>query len=555
MRRSGLLLAGALCGAVIMLASGAFGAAVTAGTMALQPGAAIGVSCPNALSNSAVSAKSETVNCAANATTTTSTTVASTTTTSTVPVTTTTSTTVPVTTTTTVPSGGSSGCGFESEPGTTPAFCDDFSEGPTVNGPGNSREGQLDGTVWGVARTTGNQDGNEWASAQLSTCGSNALVNPPADIQVCNGQMVDTVNDAQSVVALAAYPKQPFDFAGRTGTIDFDVSNNTEGAHSAWPELWVTDQPVPAPFVHEATFLSVPRNGFGIRFAGCTDSGGNGAGCPTGAGPTGSGTVGVDSAVTISNYAQNDSFQGGSLKVIGYGDVTESGAGQMNHYEIQVAQGQIVVYGTNAFTPGQPLPPLVHLATIPNANLSFTRGLVYVEDVHYNADKFNDQRVHSFRWDNIGFDGPTLTRDLTFDVPDNTQANNNCCAPNSSGLPGQDLGYIAGPNSTLNLTAPGVTAANITAASGALLTFQFDPQNCAAPITINAAVNGHPVSMAWPYADDVGCTPRTIAIPVPSADVQAGNNTLGFVTGNYGENVMNADLILQGAGGPGGSVG
>ena len=63
----------------------------------------------------------------------------------------------------------------------------------------------------------------------------------------------------------------------------------------------------------------------------------------------------------------------------------------MNHYEVQVSTNQIDVYGTNAVHAGTPEPghtPLVHIATIPNANLSFTRGLVWIEDAHYNGDKF-----------------------------------------------------------------------------------------------------------------------------------------------------------------------
>ena len=76
------------------------------------------------------------------------------------------------------------------------------------------------------------------------------------------------VSVSGTVTSLAAYPRQPFDFAGRTGTIVFDVSNDSQGTHMAWPELWVTDQPVPDPFVHEGPG-GQPRNGFGIRFAGC----------------------------------------------------------------------------------------------------------------------------------------------------------------------------------------------------------------------------------------------------------------------------------------------
>ena len=30
---------------------------------------------------------------------------------------------------------------------------------------------------------------------------------------------------------------------------------------------------------------------------------------------------------------------------------------------------------------------LKHIAVVTNANLSFTRGLIWLQDVHYNADK------------------------------------------------------------------------------------------------------------------------------------------------------------------------
>jgi hypothetical protein len=264
------------------------------------------------------------------------------------------------------------------------------------------------------------------------------------------------------------YPRQPFDFAGRTGTIVFGVSNDTQGSHSAWPELWVTDQPVPDPFTHEASWQSLPRNGFGIRFAGCTDSSGDGATCTIG-----QAGVGVDSAITVKNYVGNDSFSGGTLKVIGYGSVTKSRPGQMNHYEIRVSQSQIEVYGTDAYSGRLNLAatPLVHLATIPNVNLGFTRGLVWLEDVHYNGDKFNTERLNTFHWSNLGFDGPVLPRDLGFDVPDDSAPLNNATG---IGLPGIGTAWVVHPNSSMNLTVQGVTG--VRAASGALLTYNFYPE-------------------------------------------------------------------------------
>src|SRR5260370_557372 len=63
--------------------------------------------------------------------------------------------------------------------------------------------------------------------------------------------------------------------------------------------------------------------------------------------------------------------------------------------------------------------PLKKIAVISNMNLTLTRGLVWLEDVHYNGDKDGpDQGTHTFTWDNLAFDGPILPRDLAFDVLD-----------------------------------------------------------------------------------------------------------------------------------------
>jgi hypothetical protein len=96
------------------------------------------------------------------------------------------------------------------------------------------------------------------------------------------------------------------------------------------------------------------------------------------------------------------------------------------------------------------------------------------------------------------------------------------------------------------LTVTGVT--NIGDASGALLEFNFYPEGVA-PVTLKVAVNGHPLTVPWPYPDSTVDSPRTIAVSVPLDDIATGNNTLSFSTGDYTLDVMNLDLILQGAGG------
>jgi hypothetical protein len=409
------------------------------------------------------------------------------------------------------------------------AFCETF-DNPSVN-PATSRAGQLNGVLWGTSMT-GDEPGNLLGSVP-SACGS-GNVNYPGNVEVCDGRLHTTVEDTGNVTSLSMYPRQPFDFAGRTGTITFDVSNDTQGIHGAWPELWVTDQPVPDPFVHTATFYSVPRNGFGIRFAGCTD----GNGTPNTCQPDGGNGVGVDSAIVVNNYVAHD-----YVTVLGDHDVLLSGRGQMNHYQIRVSQNQVVVYGTDPFT-GSWNPatnPLIHVATIPNVDLSFTRGLVWLEDVHYNGDKFGSQGLHTFRWDNLGFDGPVLPRDLGFDVPNNNAPVSNI---NNHGNSGLANAYTIPTNGSLSLTVPDVKGSSI--ATGALLTFNFFSE---AVIPLKVAVNGHDLSIPWPYPDTTVWTSRPIAIPVPLADIVTGNNTVTFSAGNYLFQVMNIDLILQGAGG------
>src|SRR5579871_3319221 len=123
---------------------------------------------------------------------------------------------------------------------TDPAFCDTFDTPQN----GGTRSGDLNSVVWGVSRTSGNVDMgqnslNGWFPTTLQACdGDRANVMSPNDVIICNGQLREAMNDGHTVATLAMYPKQPFDFAGRTGKVTFDVSNDTLGSHDAWPEFW-----------------------------------------------------------------------------------------------------------------------------------------------------------------------------------------------------------------------------------------------------------------------------------------------------------------------------
>jgi hypothetical protein len=399
------------------------------------------------------------------------------------------------------------------------AFCDTFD---APDGTPSSRSGDLNYEVWGVSRAPGD---TPWRAAP-APCGGGGVVLPPRDVQICNGQLRDSVNDNGGVTTLAMYPKQPFDFAGRTGTVVFDVSNDSEGNHGAWPEFWLSDKPVPAPFSHEDTWKAIPANGFGIRFAGCTNS--NGAPTQCSRGPN---SVGVDSAEVVRNYVDDDSFNGGDLTVVGRDSVIRSGPGQMNHYEIRVSQNQIDVWATDAYSGALDLAktPLRHIATIPDANLTITKGLVWLEDAHYNGSKFGTQGAHVFAWDNLGFDGPKTYRDLSFDVPD---AN----VPNGDGT--VDLGYDLPAGGTRSFAVNGVFRKQ--APTGALVTFQWMAFDQSVP---SVRVNGgawH--DTAWPF-DSTTYSSRVIAVPIDASEVVDGTNTLEFKTAN-GTVIHNINLIL-----------
>jgi hypothetical protein len=410
------------------------------------------------------------------------------------------------------------------------AFCDTF-DAPSPNGAG-TRAGDLDGVVWGVSRATSddNVNGNSynWNSSQLNRCGTTVTVASPRDVQICNGQLVESVEDAGAFTVLAMYPKQPFDYTGRTGKIVFDVSNDTQGPHMAWPEIVITDQPVPAPHHDGAGVSDFARNSFGISFAAACQ---NGTVVQEGTGDSWS----VDTMYTTSNYAfaiQNFTMNGCVHKAPGVG-------GPMNHVEVRVSPTHQEVWASE---PGATSLKLIATA---NITLPLTHGLVWMEDVHYNASKApGTQGNHTFAWDNFGFDGPLLARDLGFDVLDSTR----------NGVSGGSIGYVVRAVGGLSVQIPNVNS--VANATAALLEYTWWPHVQA---TMTVAFNGHaPHVVPWPYgANALTFKSYTLAVPIPLAEVQNGTNTVTFGTTDAaqgGVSIANIDLILVAAGGGGGII-
>lgn len=445
------------------------------------------------------------------------------------------------------------------------AFCETFDQPSPVT----NRSGEMNGDVWGVQRIGGVVNVGQpftWANAKLDLCGTETSAHAQSDLRICSGQLRDGTNDnisgifdAGGPIALTMYAKQPFDFEGRTGTVSFDVTNDGFGTHAVWPELWVTDQPVPAPWIHFGSFISHPRHGLAVRFgAAASDAGNNQGVCPTNANLD-KWRWTVDSAAIIRNFVMEDTvskdapdclgaetcFRGNlEVKLLDCVIAPDGPNGGFNHVEVKINKNQSDVYATDAGT----IAPLKQIATITGANLGFTNGVVWIDDAHYNADKgpseYPSQRVHTFAWDNIAFDGPLLPRHLSFDVLDSMAP----IDPQSGiGTNGAFLGWSSTPTRPVTVTTLPMKASDIAASTGALLLFNFwvrDP----ARYTFAYSVNGHAHTYAWPYPDAQSSV-RTLAIPIDQSELVAGPNTVTLGLANGYAEWAHVNIALLDAGG------
>jgi hypothetical protein len=400
------------------------------------------------------------------------------------------------------------------------AFCDSFdAPDPTPA----SRSGDMNAELWGISRVgthsnVGQRDLNNFYPATLVGCGAPLKVLPPNDVRICNGRLLEAFWDNQQQQSINIYPKQPFDIGGgRTGTVVFDVSADAEEPHAAWPEFWWTDKPVPAPHADISGHAPYARHSFGFSIAGTffkTPS------APVGT-PCGATRTTIDRVMVTRNYQRFD-IPFTSVDCVTKGSAT----GALNHFELRINTNRAEIYASDAGSLDVRL-----IAFADGLGLTFTRGLIWMEHLSYNACKFNGQCDHTFAWDNVGFDGPDTYRDLSFDVPD---AND----PQGDGSLG--LGYLVGPGTTARLTTLPVFRKQTP--TGAIVTFNWWAE--VDPVVPSFKLNGHQYTPAWPYTtENQGWGWRTIDVPVDLAHVPDGPNVLEF-TSSVGQIVANVNVIL-----------
>ncbi len=409
--------------------------------------------------------------------------------------------------------GASPGCVLEkADPPVNVAFCETFDQPAPVI----TRSGMLDQTLWGVSRLNtwvNPPQGmlNNWFPTAITGCGLTGKVIAPYDVRICNGRAHESANDMEGQSTVALYPKQPFDFTGRTGTVSFDVSLDSQGPHAAWPEFWITDKPVPAPSDGRSSNYAYGRHQLGVTF---------GAKC-------GEGYTGVDRVAIVRNYELiHVPFTNPIPWTAEHGQCfrSESATGQLNHVEIRVSASHLEVWVRE---PGGNQMKKVAFADV---EMPITKGLIWLVDAHYNAGKFDTQGDHTFAWDNVAFDGPKTYRDLGFDVPD---------AHTPSRLPGvPQLGYNV-EQKPVSFTITGVYRKQ--PPTGALMVFNYFV--CVNNIVPSVRVNGG----AWhdtrsPYTDQCGW--RAMDVNIPLSEIRDGSNVVEFKAASGWAVLSNISLIL-----------
>jgi hypothetical protein len=456
-----------------------------------------------------------------------------------------------------------------------PAFCETFNQGPSLN---NGRGGDLDPTKWTASRISGEIVSGGGANPQfvapIPACratftGTN--VYSPQDTLICDPSGSKTAQ-LMTAVAIQNYGTndymilQPFDFAGRTGKLDFDVDANNQAMASGYPAINITDQPVPAPTFREVNNFevgSLPRNAIIVKF-------GNTCGNSTSAAPY--------NVMVYNNYV------GTILTPTVNGGCVQTATGLLNHFEIQLSQTQISIYGSDASLNNVTFPnyKLLYQATI---NLPFSRGYVHVAARNHASYKYAGVLDAIFHWDNIGFDGPVLPALKAYEVPDNTTVSTfTGDSGDPAPQPAKNLGYQlqdgivkpAGMYDPVNLIPSfSFQNVNLTGATSAQLTFNawFNAASNSPSDTyhiattswgISYSLNGGPFATAFltpaqiaAMSNNTGSTGPgvcciqgyfTPVVNVPLSALVQGTNTIKFLPLNapmdYPPVVTNIDLLL-----------
>lgn len=434
---------------------------------------------------------------------------------------------------------GPPGCGFESA-----AFCETFDAPSGASG----RAGELDPAKWSAARMcniggpTSNDEAVAIGLATVDGCraGLPGKVAVNQDTLICDGN--DHIGSNHLVAAVAAQnygqnsyrPRQPFDFADRTGTIVFDADGYNEGL-LGWVSLEISEDPTPAPsFTFQQNWENgaVPKNAVEIQlYDNC-----------------GGGKVGVGDIIVYDDYAQASVFSMPQTCV-------PAEKGKLNHFEVRLSEDHIEVLGTPFSDDGVTFGEPVQIASADLA-LPFSRGYVSFTTHNHATIKYSENHEMDAwvaAWDNLGFDGPALVGAFR------EYGAHDSLTPTADGR--TNVAYrvadeTTGPSGSIAID--GVDLSGATSAKLALETWylHFAGDAPETSYALNYRVNGGAWKSQKLTDDEIAMMTalpnagtRSLMLDVDLADLVAGTNQIEFTTTgapqSYPPVVLNIDLILE----------
>jgi hypothetical protein len=466
---------------------------------------------------------------------------------------------------------GGPGCGFDPA-----AFCDPF-DGPSAR---RGRGGELDARFWSAGRMQGQLSTTRAIGvgmALIPTCRPDVAdrVWPDGDTIVCD-PVPDVASPHLLIAAAAQYygqngyrVRQPFDFAGRTGTIAFSGTASPQGPLHGWLSLAITEEPISMPgyaILGNDEGSIIPRNAVEVHF--------NAAGGSN------------DDAITIRHIHV---FRDWVDTVFAPPEALPASTylpGKLNHFEVAIAEDHVEVrispYSDDGTSFGAPTTTWRIDTPIP-----FTRGYVHLS-LHNHATIKYTQPIDGFaevvdaavaRIDDFGFDGPVVTAAREHEIPDALVPFNEPGFqgperdPHNPEHAGVDLGYFLndaslGPRQTLSF--PDVDTSGVASAKVALSWWvdaltPGQPETFALRLRLNggewieralepgevALFTENPTTID-PDGEPIG-DPHTqgrlaIVVDVPVEDLVSGDNALELVTSgvptSYPPFVGNIDLLL-----------
>jgi hypothetical protein len=442
-------------------------------------------------------------------------------------------------------------CGFDP----APAFCETFELGPMAGG----RAGELDPARWSAVRSAGIDTafGGGIGKALLPQCRpglTDAMVLPDGDTVICDPTSTIPTRHLLTATAAQNYGlntyriRQPFDFAGRTGTIKLDVDLTNGGLHG-WPAIAIAEDPSPTPSFDFPERGSGPRNGFEIEFM--------------------TGWCNTPNTVMPVIYRYRDYLESPAPETVPpasydcglpHGMVAK---GSLNHVEIYLTQTHVEVWVSDASPDGVTFPNFQRLYA-GDLDLRFGRGYVSLIARNHATIKYDGGLAWIQRWDNVGFDGPVVGGWREASVPDALE-------PTADGE-GLRTGYTvpaAENGESVSVQIPAVSLAGATSARLALSAqypwFEWNGVNHPPTFfNLRFRLNGG----AWHdrYVNDVeanafqsfsgdsgalGAGLLSQIIDLDLAELREGGNTLELAganvwTGSYRIGVVGIDLIVTG---------